>query len=187
MKKNKEVILGVTASIAAYKACEIINRLRERRVNVIPVMTKQAQQFITPLVLQSLSANQVVCDLFSLPANVNPAHISLAQRADLVLICPATADIIAKLAAGIADDVLTCLCLSTSAPIVVCPAMNQAMFKHKITQGNINRLKKIGYHFIGPKKGHLVCGQEGIGHLAGVTQIVEQVLKLLRQENCLQQ
>lgn len=180
MIKKKEIILGVTGSIAAYKACEIINRLKERSVSVTVVMTKDAEEFIAPLSLQSLSGNKLVRSLFDLADNINPAHICLAKRADLVLIAPATANIIAKLTAGIADDTLTCLCLSTSAPIVICPAMNEKMFKHKITQDNISKLKKIGYRFVGPRKGHLVCGEEGIGHLAEVGRIVQQTLKALK-------
>jgi len=191
MAKSKEVILGVTGSIAAYKACELINRLRERGINVTVVMTKEAQEFITPLTLQSLSANKVICDLFALAPldskrltglaeNVNPLHISLAQRADLVLIAPATANIIAKLTAGLADDALTTLALSTGAPIVACCAMNEQMFKHKITQENIARLKRCGYRFIGPRKGRLVCGGRGMGHLAKVEEIVKEVVKTLR-------
>jgi phosphopantothenoylcysteine synthetase/decarboxylase len=180
MSKPKEVILGVTASIAAYRACDIINRLKERRINVTCVLTRGAREFITPLTLQTLSANRVIGDLFALPDNIDPVHISLARRAGLVLIAPATADIIAKLACGIADDALTCLCLSTRAPKLICPAMNEAMFKHKITQENIARLKKTGYRFIGPRRGHLVCGDKGIGHLASVSEIVQAVLKRLR-------
>jgi len=189
--KAKKVILGVTGSIAAYKACEIINRLRERRINVTVVMTKEAQKFITPLTLQTLSANKVICDLFTLAPldnryltgladNINPTHISLAQACDLILIAPATANIIAKLAAGLADEVLTALCLSTPAPIVLCGAMNERMFKHKITQQNLARLEKLGYRFIGPRRGHLVCGDEGVGHLASVEEIVKEVLKILK-------
>jgi phosphopantothenoylcysteine synthetase/decarboxylase len=180
MAKLKEVVLGVTGSIAAYKACEIINQLNRRKVNVTVAMTKEAAEFITPLTLQTLSANRVVCDLFSLPGNVSPAHISLAQKCDLVLIAPASANIIAKLACGIADDVLGCLCLSTAAPILICPAMNEKMYRHKITQENIARLKKIGYHFVAPRRGHLVCGGEGIGHLADTEQILQQALRILR-------
>ncbi len=180
MIKKKEVILGVTGSIAAYKACEVINRLRERGANVTVVMTKDAEEFITPLTLQSLSGNKLIRSLFELPDNINPSHICLAQKASLVLIAPATANVIAKLSAGIADDALSCLCLSTSAPIIICPAMNEKMFKHKITQGNISRLKKTGYSFVGPKKGHLVCGGRGIGHLAEVEKIVQQTLKALK-------
>ena len=180
MPRTKEIILGVTGSIAAYKACELINRLKKRKVNVTAVMTKEAQEFITPLTLQTLSENKVICDLFSLPENVNPLHISLAKRCDLVLIAPACANTIAKLACGIADDALTCLCLSTRAPILICCAMNENMFKHKVTQENITRLKRIGYRFLGPVKGHLVCGDEGIGHLAGVEDIVREALKILK-------
>ncbi|MBU4140530.1 MAG: phosphopantothenoylcysteine decarboxylase [Candidatus Omnitrophica bacterium] len=180
MSKPKEVILGVTGSIAAYKACELINRLKRRRINVSVVMTKEAEEFITPLTLQALSANKVIRSLFALTENVSPAHISLAQRAGLVLIAPATANIVAKLAAGLADDVLSALVLSTRAPVVLCCAMNEEMFKHKITQQNIARLKKIGYRFIGPRKGRLVCGGEGMGHLAKVEEIVEQVVAALK-------
>lgn len=180
MNRSKEVILGITASIAAYRACDTINRLKERRINVTCVITKDAEEFITPLTLETLSANKVIRDLFALPDNISPVHISLAKRCSLVLIAPATADIIAKLACGIADDVLSCLCLSTRAPVLICPAMNEAMFKHKITQENIARLKKIGYRFVGPRRGHLVCGGEGIGHLADVSEIVQEVVKRLR-------
>jgi phosphopantothenoylcysteine decarboxylase/phosphopantothenate--cysteine ligase len=191
MPKSKEVILGVTGSIAAYKACEIINRLREHHANITVVMTKEAKEFIAPLSLQALSGNKVICDLFELAPldnrylrgfteNVCPKHISLAQKADVVLIAPATAHIVAKLACGLADDVLTCLALSTRAPIVICCAMNENMLKHKITQENIARLKKLGYRFIGPEKGHLVCGDRGIGHLASVETIVQEVMRLLR-------
>ena len=180
MPKPKEVILGVTGSIAAYKACEIINQLKRRKINVTVVMTKEAQEFITPLTLQTLSENRVICDLFSLPENVSPLHVSLAKRCDLVLIAPASANIIAKLACGTADDVLSCLCLSTRAPILICPAMNENMFEHKITQENIARLKKTGYYFLGPVKGHLVCGDRGVGHLAKPEDIVREALGLLR-------
>jgi phosphopantothenoylcysteine decarboxylase/phosphopantothenate--cysteine ligase len=180
MPKTKEIVLGVTGSIAAYKACEIINLLKKRNINVTVVMTKDADEFIAPLTLQALSGNKVIGDLFALPDNMNPLHVSLAKRCDLVLIAPATANIVAKLAGGIADDTLTALVISTRAPIVICPAMNENMFTHKITQENIARLKKIGYRFIGPEKGHLVCGGEGIGHLANVETIVRAALKILR-------
>ncbi|MFC1699186.1 flavoprotein [Candidatus Omnitrophota bacterium] len=180
MSQHKEVILGVTGSIAAYRAAEIINRLRARKIKVSVVMTKDAQEFITPLTLQTLSGNKVTTDLFTLPDNLEPLHISLAKRCDLVLIAPATANIIAKLAVGLADDALSCLCLSTPAPIVICGAMNQRMFAHQMTQRNIARLKKAGYHFVGPKTGHLVCGDKGLGHIADTAEIVTAVLKLLK-------
>ncbi len=177
---KKEVILGVTGSIAAYKAADVINRLKQRKINVTVVMTKEAEEFITPLTLQTLSANKVIRGLFALAQNLSPLHVSLAQKCDLVLIAPATANIIAKLAAGIADDALTALVLSTHAPIMLCCAMNENMFKHKITQENITRLKKLGYRFVGPKKGHLVCGGEGMGHLADVDEIVKAAMQSLK-------
>ncbi|UCB56705.1 MAG: hypothetical protein JSV30_05770 [Candidatus Omnitrophota bacterium] len=180
MPRQKEVILGVTGSIAAYKACEIINGLRKRHINVTVVMTKEAQEFITPLALQALSANKVICDLFTPAEHASPAHISLAEKADLVLIAPATANVVAKLACGIADDALTCLALSTRAPVVIACAMNEKMFKHKITSENIARLKKLGYRFVGPKVGHLVCGGRGMGHLADVAEIVKEAIKNLK-------
>ncbi|MBN3039037.1 MAG: phosphopantothenoylcysteine decarboxylase [Candidatus Omnitrophica bacterium] len=180
MSKSKEIILGVTGSIAAYKACEIITRLKKHNINVTVVMTKDAEEFITPLTLQTLSGNKVVRGLFTLPDNVNPLHISLAQRCDLLLIAPATANIVAKLAAGMADEALTALAVSTRAPIMLCPAMNENMFKHKVTQANIARLKKLGYRFLGPQRGHLVCGPEGIGHLADVEKIVSEAIRTLR-------
>jgi phosphopantothenoylcysteine decarboxylase/phosphopantothenate--cysteine ligase len=180
MSKTKEIILGVTGSIAAYKACEIINRLKKLKINVTVVMTKDAEEFITPLSLQTLSGNKVIRELFALPDNIEPLHISLAQRCDLLLIAPATANIIAKLAAGIADDALTALAISTRAPIMLCPAMNENMFKHKITRENIARLKKAGYRFVGPKTGHLVCGEKGIGHIADVQTIVSETMRALR-------
>lgn len=179
MPKPKEVILGVTGSIAAYKACEIINRLREHRINITVVMTREAREFVTPLTLQALSGNKVVLDLFESSENIDPLHVSLAEKCDLVLIAPATANIIAKLAVGIADDALTCLCLSTRAPIVLCCAMNEKMFRHRITQENISRLKKLGHRFVGPERGHLICGIKGMGHLAKVEDIVKEVLRLL--------
>ncbi|MBN2097601.1 MAG: phosphopantothenoylcysteine decarboxylase [Candidatus Omnitrophica bacterium] len=179
MVKSKQIILGVTGSIAAYKACEIINQLKKRRCNVTCVLTKEAEEFITPLTLQTLSGNQVIRGMFSLPQEFNPAHICLARQAKLVLIAPASANIIAKLAAGLADDTLSALTLSTRAPVILCPAMNERMFTHKITQENIARLKKIGYRILGPIKGHLVCGDQGLGHLADVADIVREAMKIL--------
>ncbi len=183
MKKQKHIVLGVTGGIAAYKACAIINRLRGRGFAVSVVMTAQAEEFITPLTLQTLSGNTVVRGLFALPGNFTPAHISLAQKADLVLIAPATANIIAKLACGIADDALTALCLSTVAPIVICCAMNEKMYQHKITQENISRLKKIGHKFIGPVKGRLACGDIGMGHLSSSEEIVREASRLLKKSS----
>ena len=178
MKKN--ILLGVTASIAAYKACDIISQLKRAGFNVIVCATKDALQFITPLTLQTLSGNKVFCDMFEPVAGYNPMHISLAEKIDLLLIAPATADCVSKIAAGICDDILTCTVVSTKAPVLIAPAMNENMYKNKIIQANIRKLKQLGFKFIGPKKGRLVCGTEGIGHVADVAQIVKEVKRALK-------
>ncbi len=178
--RKKNILLGVTASIAAYKACDIISQLKKAGFNVTVCLSKDAQRFVTPLTLQSLSCNKVFYDMFEEVADYNPLHISLAQGNDLFLIAPATADCISKIASGICDDVLTCAAASTKAPILIAPAMNENMYNSKIIQGNINKLKGIGVKFIGPKKGHLVCGAEGMGHIADTEQIVNEVKKALK-------
>ncbi len=177
---KKNILLGVTASIAAYKACDIINRLKETGFDVTVCVTKDALQFITPLTLQTLSGNKVFCEMFEASADYNPVHISLAKKTDLLLIAPATADCISKIAAGICDDILNCAVVSTKAPILIAPAMNENMHRNKIVQANIKKLKQLGFKFIGPKKGKLVCGTEGTGHIADVVQIVKEVKRALR-------
>ena len=173
--QQKNILLGITASIAAYKACDVVNCLKKEGFNVTVCLTKDALQFITPLTLQSLSGNNVFYDMFDQATDYSPLHISLAEKADIFLIAPATADCISKIAAGICDDILTCTAASTKAPILMAPAMNENMYKNKIIQANIKKLKNIGIKFIGPKKGHLVCGAEGIGHIADISQIIKEV------------
>lgn len=180
MAKKKEIILGVTGSIAAYKACDIINRLRESEYNVTVVMTEEAKYFISPLTLQSLSGNKVITEMFALPDNYDPLHTALADRADLILVAPATANIIGKIATGICDDILSCLILSTKAPVLIAPAMNDKMYKHKAVEENIRKLKSWGYKFIGPEVGHLICGYRAIGHLSDIDTIVREVKKVLK-------
>ncbi|MDD5247176.1 MAG: flavoprotein [Candidatus Omnitrophica bacterium] len=172
MKKN--ILLGVTASIAIYKSCEIIGRLKDENFSVTVVMTKEAQELIRPIVFQSLSGNKVYAGLFDLPEAWEVEHISLAEKADLVLVAPATANIIAKLACGICDDFLSCVVCATKAPVLVAPAMNENMLRHRITQENIKKLKAIGYKFVEPKTGRLACGKIGSGCLADVSEIVRQ-------------
>ena len=180
--KNKNILLGVTASIAAYKACDLITDLRKAGYEVTVAMTKDAHHFITPLSLQSFSGRDVVEDFFSLPGRVKPVHIELAKNSDLILIAPATADVIAKLAHGIADDVLTCTVLASTAPVVIVPAMNEKMYENVFTQENIQRLKKVGMTFVPPIEGHLVCSDHGMGHLAENKTILKVVAsKLFRQ------
>ncbi|MFH1310008.1 MAG: flavoprotein [Candidatus Omnitrophota bacterium] len=178
MKKN--ILLGITASIAAYKACELIGRFRKKGYKVKCVMTAQAKYFITPLTLETLSGEKAECDMFSLPEKRDPLHISLADKADVILVAPATADIIAKTAAGICDDLLTCSICATRTPVVFAPAMNERMFKNVILQEKIKYLKKNGYYFIEPIKGRLACGDEGIGHLAEIDTIVEEIENILK-------
>lgn len=181
MKTGKTIILGVTGSIAAYKACEILSLLgKESRFDVHVVLTKEAGEFVTALTFQTLSRNKVITDIFEIPEDWSPRHTSLADKADLILIAPATANIMAKLAAGICDDMLTCVVYATKAPVLIAPAMNEKMYRHPITQENIARLKKIGYSFIGPVKGRLACGHEDIGHIAGVEEITNEAKRLLK-------
>lgn len=177
---KKEIILGVTASIAGYKACDIIRSLRDEGFNVTAVMTEGAKEFITPLSLASLSGNRVYSQMFSDPEGWDIEHISLSQKCNLILIAPATANMINKLAAGLCDDVLSAAVLATKAPVLIAPAMNSRMYEHKITQENIAKLKKIGYKFIGPKEGKLACGEIGIGHLADVEDIVKEAKRILK-------
>jgi len=178
MSKNKEVILGVCASIAIYKACEIIRRLKDAGVSVSVVMTKEACELIKPALFANLSANKVYIDMFDDPGQWDIEHVSLAQKADLVLIAPATANIIGKIASGISDDMLTCLVCATSAPVLIAPAMNEKMFLNKITQGNIQKLKSLGYKFVEPIRGKLACGKVGMGCLADVERIVKEAIVL---------
>ncbi len=165
--------------MAIYKSCDLIRRLIEENFSVTVVMTEAAEEFIKPLLFQSLSGNKVYRGMFDAPESWNIEHISLADTADLVLIAPATANIIGKIAAGICDDLLTCVVAATKSKVAICPAMNENMYNNIIVQGNINKLKKAGYYFIGPKKGKLACGKTGLGCLAEVDLIVKETKNLL--------
>lgn len=175
----KNIVLGVTASIAIYKACEIVRRLKEENFDVTVVMTAEAQELIKPVVFQSLSGNKVYRDMFAEAETWEIEHIALAEKADLLLVAPATANILAKIASGICDDLLTCTICATRAPVLLCPAMNERMYLNKITQGNIEKLKKLGYKFVGPRKGRLACGKVGMGCLAEVETIIKEARKCL--------
>jgi phosphopantothenoylcysteine decarboxylase/phosphopantothenate--cysteine ligase len=179
MAKEKTVILGLTASIAIYKSCDIIRKLRKEGFQVIAVETASAEELIRPIVFQSLTGNKVYRGMFDSPDPWQIEHISLAEKADLVLVAPATANIIGKVANGICDDLLTCLISATTAPVLFCPAMNVNMYKNKITQANIRKLKVSGYKFCAPVEGALVCGKQGIGCLAPIDVIVKEVKKYL--------
>lgn len=173
--KNKTVVLGVTGGIAAYKGLDIVSRLKKRDINVQVIMTNAAAKFVTPLSFQSLSQNYVVSDMFDEPKSFNIEHISLAQRADLFVIAPATANIIGKLANGIADDMLSTTVMATKVPVLIAPAMNTNMYNNPIVQRNIELLKSYGYYFIDTAEGRLACGDVGLGKLADVEKIVDMI------------
>ncbi|MFH1753745.1 MAG: flavoprotein [Candidatus Omnitrophota bacterium] len=178
--KRREILLGVTGSIAAYKACDITNRLKELGYNVTVIMTDEAQHFIRPLTLQNLSGNKVVTEMFSLPDNYDPLHTSLAQKADLILVAPASANLIGKVASGICDDILSCTIMAADAPVLIAPAMNDKMYKHKAVEANIKKLKGWGYSFVGPKAGRLACGYSAIGHIADTESILREAKRLIK-------
>jgi len=179
--KRKKIVLGVCASIAAYRACDIINTLKKQNIDVVVCLTKDAKHFITPLTLQTLSGERVFIDMFKPIKEWDPLHISLAKQADLILVAPSSADIISKVASGACNDLLSCTIASTEAPVLFAPAMNNIMYKNKIVQENISKLKKMGYEFVGPEKGHLACGTKAIGHIADTDDIVRQVKSLLKK------
>jgi len=180
MRDKKNIILGVSASIAIYKACDILRKLTNCGYNVTVVMTAEAEELIRPIVFQSLSGNKVYRgNLFVTPESWEIEHIALADKADLILVAPATANILAKVACGISDDILSCAICATKAPVLFAPAMNENMFNNKITQANIAKLKSFGYQFIAPNRGKLACGKVGVGCLAAVEDILAQVNKIL--------
>ena len=179
---SKTIVLGVTGSIAAHKAVDIASLLTKAGLSVHVVMTADAQRFITPLPFKTLSRHPVVTDLYDEEEGWKPTHITLADSADLLLVAPATANVIAKMANGIADDALTCIALAINptAKVVVAPAMNGKMWQHPATQQNVATLKSRGVEFVGPDSGMLSCGYEGVGRLETVDEIVRRAGELLR-------
>lgn len=171
------IVLGVTGSIAAYKAGDIVSRLVKLDYDVHVIMTGAATKFITPLTFQALSKNKVYVDMFEEIIYKDMRHISLAQRADCFVIAPATANIIGKIASGIADDMLSTVVMAVNLkkPVIICPAMNTAMYENKITQDNISRLRGYGYQFVEPKESRLACGDVGKGALADVADIITAI------------
>jgi phosphopantothenoylcysteine decarboxylase len=178
---GKNIVLGVTGSIAAHKAADLASRLTKEGCSVNVVMTADAQKFITPLPFKTLSRNPVLTDLYDEEEAWKPLHIRLADEADLLLVAPATANCLAKLTHGLADDALSCvaLALNPTAQILVAPAMNGKMWMHPATQENVGILKTRGVEFIGPEEGMLSCGYEGIGRLIDIEKIVHRALELL--------
>ncbi|WP_026882348.1 bifunctional phosphopantothenoylcysteine decarboxylase/phosphopantothenate--cysteine ligase CoaBC [Clostridium akagii] len=176
---SKTVIVCVCGGIAAYKALDVVSRLKKKNYNVHVIMSKSSTEFVTPLSFQSLSQNQVICDMFEEPKAFEIQHISLAKKADLMLIVPATANVIGKIANGIADDMLSTTIMATKAPVLFAPAMNTNMYMNPIVQDNIKKLKQYGYKFIEPSSGRLACGDEGIGKLPDTEYISQVVISLL--------
>jgi phosphopantothenoylcysteine decarboxylase / phosphopantothenate---cysteine ligase len=180
-----KIALGVTGGVAAYKAAELVRRLQQEKLDVQVVMTRAAQEFITPLTFAALTGQKVITDIFAAagaaPANVESAieHIAVAQRIDLLLVAPATADILGKFAHGIAEDFLSTLYLATKAPVVVAPAMNVNMWEHAATQQNLAALRARGVHVVDPDEGYLACGMTGAGRLAATESIVKKVCDVL--------
>jgi len=177
------IALGVSGGVAAYKAAELVRRLQQEQIEIQVVMTRSAQEFVAPLTFAALTGQKVITGLFGTeePANVESAieHIAIAQRIDALVIAPATADIIAKLAHGVADDFLTTLYLATTAPVIVAPAMNVNMWEHAATRENVQILRDRGVHVVAPDEGYLACGMTGAGRLAGLEAIVAAVLQVL--------
>ncbi len=183
MKSNllvgKCIVVAVTGGIAAYKTCEIVSLLKKRGANVKVVMTENATRFVSPLTFETLSDNPVITNTFSRPKTWEVEHIALAKQADLFLIAPCTANVIGKIASGIADDFLTTTVMACKCPVVIAPAMNTAMYQNPIVQRNCNTLKELGYYFINPASGFLACGDIGQGRLPEPSSIVEYVCNLL--------
>src|SRR5712675_1630288 len=181
MSDPKNIVLGVTGSIAAYKAAELTSRLTQHGASVHVVMTGDALRFITPLAFKTLSRHPVITDLYDEEEGWKPTHISVADEADLLLIAPATANTIARMAHGIADDALSCIALALNprARTLLAPAMNGKMWLHAATQQNVSTLKARGVEFIGPEEGLLSCGYEGLGRLWPVEMVAARALELL--------
>ena len=180
MLTDKTVVLGVTGSIAAYKAADIASKLTQAGARVEVIMTKSATEFIGPLTFRNLTGRQVVTDMFDLASEFSVEHVALAEAADIVVIAPATANIIAKLAGGIADDMLSCTVLATEAPVIIAPAMNVNMYQNTITQENLVKLKVRGFTIVDPEYGRLASGKTGMGRLAElekITTAIEQALE----------
>lgn len=177
--KGKQVVLGITGCIAAYKAAELVRQLVKNGAQVHVIMTENARQFVSPLTFQTLSGNIVVTELFKLYEEKLIGHIALAQRADILVVAPATANILGKAAGGIADDVLSTVLLATRAPVLFAPAMNDGMWENPVVQQNIRILTDRGFYFADPEWGDLACGSQGTGRLADVDDILDEIITIV--------
>lgn len=179
MLKGKHIVIGVTGGIAVYKVVDVVSRLKKLNADITVLMTKNATEFVTPLTFKSLALNYVVVDMFEEPRTWEVEHIAIAQRADLFLVAPATANIIGKMAHGIADDMVSTVVMATKAPVWIAPAMNTGMYTNAVVQRNMDDLKSLGYHFIEPDSGRLACGDLGMGKLASPERIVETIVNAM--------
>ncbi len=177
--KDKTVVLGVSGSIAAYKAVELASQLTQAGAGVDVIMTQAAQEFITPLTFRSITGCPVVTDMFELNSEYSVEHVALAEAADVVVIAPATADIIARIAAGMADEMVSCTVLATKAPVIIAPAMHTAMYKNQVTQENLSKLKARGFIIVGPDYGRLASRGVGLGRLVDVNEILGTICQVL--------
>ena len=184
--EGKQIVLGVTGGIAAYKACELCSRLRKAGAQVYVILTKNACRFVSPLTFETLSNHPAVTDTFDRPETWEVEHVALAKRANLFVIAPATANILAKMACGIADDMLSTTVLATKAPILAAPAMNTGMWENAATRQNVEALKSRGVHFIGPEGGYLACGDTGAGRMSEPADILDAIEKILNPVRDLQ-
>ena len=183
MLSNTTIIVGVTGGIAAYKACDVVSKLKKLNANIHVIMTESACEFVQPMTFQTLSNNFVINDMFKEPKTWEVEHIELAKKADAFLIVPATANFIGKMAAGIADDMLTTTVMATRAPVIIAPAMNTNMYTNRIVQANMDKLGDLGYRFIDPASGRLACGDIGAGKLADVDDILAFIVDFFEKES----
>lgn len=179
MLKGREIIVAVCGGIAAYKAADVVSKLVQLGAGVSVVMTSEAQKFVAPLTFEALSGRKVRTDTFDLPESSDPQHIGLTERADLMLVAPATNNIIAKVAAGLCDDLVSLMICAAACPVVFAPAMNHRMWENPIAKENVAKLSSLGYTFIGPEEGWLACRNTGAGRLSDPQTIVDEVTRML--------
>lgn len=177
--QDRRILLGVTGCIAAYKAADLASAMVQRGADVITVMTHSATEFVRPLTFESLTRRPVYVRMFGRQDPFNPKHIALADWAEVMLVAPATANLLGKVANGIGDDLLSTLIMSADGPVMFAPAMNSRMWANPVVSGNIARLRELGYHFVEPESGYLACGTIGIGRLASRDRILDALAELL--------
>jgi phosphopantothenoylcysteine decarboxylase/phosphopantothenate--cysteine ligase len=184
--KGREIIVAVCGGIAAYKVADVVSRLVQSGAGVTVVMTKEAQKFIAPLTFEALSGRKVRTDTFELADSSDPQHIGLTERADLMLVAPATNNVLAKVAHGLCDDLVSLMICAAACPVIFCPAMNTRMWQHPVAKENVAKLVSLGYQFIGPEEGWLACRNVGAGRMSEPEKIVEVVTGMLNARVALQ-